>query len=358
MKKIIDFFIKCVFLILCVSFPLCRVNADDTAYFSDEYEYIVRIYAGGQGTFSDGSNMILERVKAGENINVSDVLYGITMNPTVDAAGNQIDNKYYPKGIRESGRDNNTVAGTVFQITHDTDFVVAYAMEGGDTPYTVRYLLEGTDEELLPEETFYGNAGDKAVVAYRYIDGYVPQAYNLAMTLKTRTDNILTFYYRPGKNADCYYYETDGGVKYLYKDGENIVEHIPGKIIHIQGPSTAIINDTEQHESAVKVVEDNTPVNRQETEQTTEISKAADDFDGYSEEPKALIDLDDEIVAMAADANGFGNLLEDIGDNIAGKREITILIMGSCLIVLAFACVVLYVLKKHNKKDIEEKQNE
>ena len=38
--------------------------------------------------------------------------------------------KYYVKGIRLSGRDNNTVAQSAFLVSGDQDYVVAYGIPG------------------------------------------------------------------------------------------------------------------------------------------------------------------------------------------------------------------------------------
>ena len=44
----------------------------------------------------------------------------------------------------------------------------------------------------------HGNPGDYPVVAYQYIEGYIPQAYNLeGLRLEEGKDNSFTFVYRP-----------------------------------------------------------------------------------------------------------------------------------------------------------------
>ena len=103
--------------------------------------------------------------------------------------------KYYVRGIRESGKDNNTVGLTSFSVTQDQDYVVAYGLLGNAVAYTIRYLDEDGNE-LAPSETYYGNVGDKPVVAYLYIDGYQPRYYNLTRTLgENAADNVFDFVY-------------------------------------------------------------------------------------------------------------------------------------------------------------------
>ena len=356
MKRIKKNLIMIAVLFIMTLFPDNRVKADETDYFASDYTYKVRIYAGGQGTFANGSDMIEEEVRPGQIIDVGQVLACIVMNPATDAAGNPVENKYYAKGIRESGKDNNTVAGTVFQITHDMDFVVAYAMKGGDIAYTVNYVLESTGESLLPSETFYGNAGDKAVAAYRYIDGYVPQAYNLAMVLKKDQDNRFTFYYKPGENAGHYYYETDGGVKYLYKDGETVVEHVPGRIIYIDSPqmnsSTSVTNN---QNSAVRVIEDDTPVNNTASENVNASEEIPSQQD---ESPKVLIDLDEEEVALKNGGGWLENFFTDFEKESSDEKSLSGLIAACVGVILVIAAaVIVVVLFRHKKrKNCSEKE--
>ena len=65
------------------------------------------------------------------------------------------------------------------------------------TSYTVNYVDENGNE-LAPSRTYYGNVGDKPVVAYLYMDGYMPQALTLTQTLSAnQADNVFTFEYSP-----------------------------------------------------------------------------------------------------------------------------------------------------------------
>jgi len=152
--------------------------------FAAKYTYTVRVFAGAQGT-----------VDGGEVVTFSDLKYGDRVTFDINRVALHNDSKYYVRGIRESGRDNATVAAPSILVTGDIDYVVAYGIRGSTVAYTVNYQdVEGNT--LLPSETYYGNVGDKPVVAFRYVEGYQPKAYNLTKTLsENAADNIFTFYY-------------------------------------------------------------------------------------------------------------------------------------------------------------------
>lgn len=69
------------------------------------------------------------------------------------------------------------------------------ACEGDCRYYTVEYV-DSAGNELAPSETYYGNVGDKPVVAFLYIEGYRPNAYNITRTLKAdASENVFRFVY-------------------------------------------------------------------------------------------------------------------------------------------------------------------
>lgn len=156
------------------------------------YTYSVTLSAGNQGNF--GGTDIVEVTGVGAG----------ALSVDFSAYRDQLqieDEKYYAKGIRLSGRDNSDASYSptwaTGAVTEDTDYVVAYGMTGDMVAYTVQYLDE-EGNELLPAETYYGSVGDKPVVAFQYIEGYLPQAYNLTKTLSANeADNIFPFVYTP-----------------------------------------------------------------------------------------------------------------------------------------------------------------
>lgn len=152
------------------------------------YTYTVTLYSGKEGTFSDGSDEIkITGLKYGDVVSLGQYIPSVSLK---DA------DKYYVRGVRESGKDNNTVSNPAFKVESDREYVIAYGIKGNMTTYTVNYQ-DQNGNDLLPGETFYGVVGDKAVVAFRYVDGYRPQAYNLSKTLSSNTaENVLTFTYQ------------------------------------------------------------------------------------------------------------------------------------------------------------------
>ena len=159
------------------------VMADDTT----PYTYKVTLSAGNKGTIN-GQNKIEQ----------TDIASGSTV--TFNLNDIQVtDDKYYVKGIRLSGRDNNeTLAAPSFTVDKDADYVVAYGIKGNMVAYTVNYQ-DASGKSLAESQTFYGNIGDKPVVAYRYIENYIPDALALTKTLSdNESENVFTFTYTPG----------------------------------------------------------------------------------------------------------------------------------------------------------------
>ncbi len=155
------------------------------------YTYRIRLYAGGQGHFEDGSSVL----------EFPEVSYGGRVSFSPNLVTLEDGSKYYVKGFLESGKGTEEVQGVArgssssFVVTKDQDFVVAYGLMGDMVEYTVNYeTAEG--ETLAPSETYYGNVGDKPMIAYLYIEGYQPQSYNLTKTLVAdASKNVFTFLY-------------------------------------------------------------------------------------------------------------------------------------------------------------------
>ncbi len=175
------------FLSMLAAFCLILTASVPALAAEDDYTYTVRIYSGKQGTI-DGSD-----VKEYTGLH-----YGERVSFYPQSAVTLNDNsKYYVRGLRESGKDNSeSVAAASFTVTGDADYVVAYGLLGSAVQYTVRYV-DANGAELLPSETFYGNVGDSPVIAYRFVEGYQPQAYNLTGELyEDASQNVYTFTYR------------------------------------------------------------------------------------------------------------------------------------------------------------------
>lgn len=209
-------------MIISLSFPSGATEFPDT--------YSIRIFAGKQGTMTscvggngriseDGKTFILDGLVYGGRVNIG--LTEVTAQdgvPGVDDTQNgynyfvmsiqdlstgstskvtfQVEGKYYIMGNRESGKDNSERKAS-FQVENDTDYVVAYGLMKDSVEYTIHYL-DTMGYPLRESEKYRGTVGDKPVVAYQYVDGYQPQAYNLTKTLVANAaENIFTFIYIP-----------------------------------------------------------------------------------------------------------------------------------------------------------------
>ena len=183
------------FVCLAGMFPI-------SARAEEAYTYRVRLLSGAQGSINNGELTAWEGLSYGDTVAFRQNTVTISRGGSRETHNIKIavsdDSKYYVKGIRKSGRDNNVaeeVAKSFFTVTEDADYVIAYGMKGDSVAYTVKFQ-DASGKELAPDETYYGNVGDRPVIAYLYIEGYQPQAYNLTGTLKANaSDNVFTFVY-------------------------------------------------------------------------------------------------------------------------------------------------------------------
>ena len=76
---------------LCLFFPNVL-----SASAKEEYTYTIRIFSGRQGSFADGDVIVFEGRHYGDRVNFYQS--AVTLNDN---------SKYYIRGIRESGKDNN-----------------------------------------------------------------------------------------------------------------------------------------------------------------------------------------------------------------------------------------------------------
>lgn len=167
---------------------LGMVSTGVSAAQAGSYTYTITLSAGNMGTISGQEKTVYTGAVYGESW------------ASFDLSQVQVtDERYYVKGIRLSGRDNaDALAAPAFRVTGDADYVVAYGVRGDQVAYTVQYQDED-GETLAASQTFYGNVGDKPVVAYRYVDGYIPQSLALTKTLSANeAENIFTFVYTQG----------------------------------------------------------------------------------------------------------------------------------------------------------------
>lgn len=160
----------------------------------DGYTYTLTLSAGDKGLIDGKKKVVIDDLKLGAKINLFQEFYG-------DIVLNEEDERYYAKGFRLSGRDNldmDNLTNPLVTVDGDADYVVAYGIKGDQVSYTVQYQDEN-GRELAPSQVYYGNIGDKPIVAYLYIDGYIPQTLALTKTLSADpAENIFTFVYVEG----------------------------------------------------------------------------------------------------------------------------------------------------------------
>lgn len=198
-------------LLMVAALAFSSVNEVKAAEISKEnpYQYTVTLYAGNKGEFTPEFYNVVSR---SENLDIDGsadkiVISGLNPNDVItvnyqdheDDANQGLfvtDEKYYAKGIRLSGRDNDDAGNTAaIVVSEDADYVVGYGIKGQQVAYTVNYV--DADGNVLAEaDTFYGNIGDKPVVAYKYIEGYVPEVVGFTKTLSDNAaENVFTFVY-------------------------------------------------------------------------------------------------------------------------------------------------------------------
>ena len=184
-------------MIAALALPALAADTSEDTSSDATYSYTVRIFPGDKGTIDGKKDPIVTVVEPGYEWSGSDFDYGQRAASDTD--------KYYVRGIREAGRDNNTTNNLInpsFTVDRDIDLVVAYGVKGSDVTYKINYLEYGSNKKLLEPQTYHGNIGDKPVVAYLYIDGYVPQYKNVTGTLDAdSTKNEWTFYYIDADDA-------------------------------------------------------------------------------------------------------------------------------------------------------------
>ena len=185
-------------LIMLLSWTVIQ---SDMVYADDETTYTVFLYSGKEGYFGTPDNTIAKfnDIKFGAEFTIDQ------KNGLVIIDGEKKDAKlvvkdedqYYARGYKDAGHDNDEIYSSyTFTVTEDMSFAVAYGMKGGMVEYTVNY--EAEDGTVLHDpETFWGMPGDRPVVSYKRVEGYLPNQYNETRTLTDNAaDNIFTFTYR------------------------------------------------------------------------------------------------------------------------------------------------------------------
>lgn len=258
-----------------------------------EYTYKVTIDGGNQGKLSTMAGLEVKSASAKvsledgkiviQNLKANDV---ISFNPQKGAVSMNNDSQYYIQGIRRSGRDTEEMAASSFRITEDSDYVVAYGIKGNLVSYTIRYQDEDGNE-LAPSQTYYGNIGDKPVVANIYIEGYSPRALALTKTLSANeAENVFVFEY------------VEGETQVIETPGETITETV---IQYVDGGTTTAPtgNQTGTQTPGTGTGETGeggnvTPNEEPQPEDNGEVTEIPEE-----DVPQDIIDLDEEDTPLA-----------------------------------------------------------
>lgn len=333
----IKILIVCAVLVMMAQGALQTVSAEKGGNASG-YTYTITLYAGKEGTFAGG----------GSEQKITGLAYGdvVSLQSYLSAVKVKDADKYYVRGIRESGKDNNTVSNPAFKVDCDREYVVAYGIRGNMTKYTVNYETK-KGKKLLPSETFYGVVGDQAVVAFQYVDGYRPQAYNLAKTLSSdEAENVFTFTYKKtDQNAqkdEDKKKHTDNTTDTGAADESSVVDTDGSSIV---SDLVDITDDTDNADAGKNTASaagrDNGDQagNAQSQDDAAADTNAGDD----TGEPEDLINL-----------NGGRTPLENLKllqEKLGGFFYILV-----ALIVLAVLLIILLLLRKKKEKDKREQE--
>lgn len=339
-------------LMFCMVFPLGSMNSR-AAEPKEPYTYKITFYAGNQGAFADtGGIQVVDadqklvpaqiRVGAGGSYVQVDglkegysVAFGNIQGSAVDLGESS---PYYVRGIRKSGYDNDELALGALSVKQDQDYVVAYGIRGEMVAYQVRFE-DASGRTLADSRTYYGNIGDRPVVAFLYIDGYEPQAYNLTKTLSgNEAENVFTFVYSRISGGGG---GGGGGTAAPEGGGGAPAEQPPaaggtGTAGGAAGAETGAAGGGAGGAAAVVPEEPEAGVN------------VPDEPVPQDEGPEELLDLDDEEVPLA--------------DKIGGIEEGTANMLGAAAISVTGAAALLvlavFLLRRRRKAAAEEDEEE
>ena len=297
-------------LILGLAMPAFAAETGEGANAADTgkgYTYRVTIYAGAQGEFAGGQKVWKNEYRAGESLSIS----------TEDLGFQLKNDKYYVRGFRVTGHDNDETTGVqrlqIDNIDTDVAYELAYGIRGAMVSYVVNYE-DSNGNQLRESDTYYGMPGDKPVVSYRYIEGYVPNAYNMGKTLsEEESKNVFTFVYaketKPTSTTTVIRTETQGPAA----TGNTATgANAPGTA---GNPAGTAAPGQDGDNTGVNIADNDTPL---------------------AEGPAQYVDLDENDTPLAAGSFGRNN---------------TPLLIGSIVALLAGIFLVLMALRRRKNRN-------
>lgn len=313
-----------------VLFAFVLILAQMMPVSAEEYSYTIRIFAGAQGN-----------INGQEVVTITGLHYGDRFAFNQSSVSLNDGSKYYIRGIRESGKDNNTITESPsFVVTGDKDYVIGYGLLGDAVAYTVNYV-DTVGNTLAPSETYYGNVGDRPVIAYLYIDGYTPQAYNLTgRLLEDASQNQFTFVYTAGGALTETYTYTPGNTivrtNVVYEDGGVIVI---GQNADGAAGNTAGQNANAGGQNAGANAADNTAID--------------DNATPTADTPAEIVDIRDEAIPLADSVATDDNSSIKVSD-FSSRMSTTVKVaigMAAALLVLAASWFLFHRKKENNDEE-------
>ena len=312
--------------------PLCLVFLPVHAA---PYKYRVTIYAGLQGTVNGQEKLVLEFEKGQEwNSN------NFTVVPN--------DDRYFCNYEFEyAGQEGSWVS--VLKVESDVDLVPVYRLAGDMVEYRVQYLHSGDNAVLLPQQTFFGNIGDKPVVAYRFLEGYIPTAYAETKTISADpAENTFTFYYLTleearqqiidrGEIFDGYYYD---GTAYVPAAGGGAAAGAGGTGTATEAAGAGTTSETAGADTSSEAAapgnngtgtDSNNEINNNQTPTT---------------QPQDIVDLDENEVPQALNPDEPGN-------NNTGGNSALPWVAGIAAIAVLVALIVFLITRKKEHEEGE-----
>lgn len=320
MKRLIKTF-------LCLSMACALLVTGKTTGWAEDYTYTVTIYAGNQGTIKNSSGVSVASNDPSK-VHISTkknkiVITGLSYGDNISCNAQKTvkldaDSRYYVMGIRLSGRDNNTIAkNAAFTVAESQDYVIAYGILGEMTEYTVNYVDE-QGNKLADSQTYMGNVGDEPVLAYLYVDGYVPVERNITKKLeKDASENVFEFVYTKGTDTDNTSQPADDG----NGDGNQ----------NADGNAGANENNNEDGNIG-------------------DINQAGGNEQEREEEINRPVEIEDELVPQAA--NNENNTASAAKSRIMENGMLAPVIIGSVAAVILITTLVLFVILKRRRKSV------
>lgn len=220
-------------------------TGQENAKFISNPEALVLVSDTATAAISeDGKELIISGLQYDDEI-IFDPKLGVGITPVTvtDEDGNEFSyTKYLVKGIRRSGADK-WVAKSAFQVKNDETYVIAYGV-GTIVSYKVNYL-DAAGNELIPTATYYGLLGEEVYIPYRYVDGYVPNAYNIDVLFLEENQEFTFTYDKSQLPAGTTTYESStrteystvmGQPQYIY---QTVPRQLPGQIAQTATNATA-----------------------------------------------------------------------------------------------------------------------